>query len=170
MNKLHRFRKNSLILGSLGFITSLFICGYALGMFDMEQSKIVEKSTNGLKFSGSSYGSYDTPYDAFLRFGLIAILFLVSVLIIRFTDSFLLKLLNILLLAVICFQGCIVLREPVDAIYFKLYEDNLPLLIRIIAVLFCFAGLIVLPAISIIILQLLSIWKAKTTKDLSGLG
>lgn len=165
MNDLQRFRKIAFILGSIGFTTSLFICGYALGMFVMEESKVANTSTNGLKFSGIPYGGYDSPYDAFLRFLLITILFLVTILITQFTNNFLLKILNILLLAVICFHGCVALKEPIDLLYYKLYEDNFPLLIKIIALFVCLAGLIVLPAISLIILQIRLFWNKKTIKE-----
>lgn len=163
MNDLQKFREKSFILSGIGFITSFLLSSYAfIGFYQSTTPKTV----NGLKFSVSSV-NYDSSYEGFLRFGLIAILFLLSALITQFTNNFLLKLLNILFLAVICFQGYIALREPIDALYFKLYEDNFPLLIRIIAVLFCFAGLIVLPAILIIILQTRSLLKKKSNSYLA---
>ncbi len=155
-------RKKSLILSSIGFITSLLICGYAfLVFYQTRKTEILD-----INFSGNSGISYDTPFESFVRFGVLAICFLLTCLIIKFTESSILKSVSILFLSIILLQSYAVLKEPISVIEYELYVGNPNLLINALLLFVCLGGLIIVPAFFTFIFQIFSIWRTKTSKDL----
>lgn len=147
-------KKTSLFIYAIGFITAVSICIYTFIIYQSSKPKI----ENGPSFSVDSYSNYDAPYDVFLRFLIVAILFLLSGLLMYFAKKTFLQIVNILVLAVVFFLGCLTLKEPISIV---LYEDQKYLLSGL-AVLLFFGTFIISPTIILIGLQIHSLIKKNT--------
>lgn len=170
MKKVLQNKQIDFLLSFIGFIFSAVLLIYGLISFLMEQSEKAEVA-EGLSLRGQSSSlKYESNEQVFFRVGLIAVCFLFSALISRFTKKNIVRLINFVFLTIILIQSYVLSNDGFLGIEYgkTQYTENgeYRLIILGLAILGYIGCFMMLPAILIMIIQIRRLLKEKQSSHL----